>query len=168
MEAIQQLTTANSGLVALILFGVAVTGLVLAAMTFVRLGRVTGRFQSITAASGETAEGDAADSLGLLLKTVQSNQRRIADIDSLIQQTIDEARSHLQHIGMVRFDAFDGLAGQQSYSMCLLDANRNGVLTTSLVGNDYSRSYAVEIREGVAPRKLSDEERQALQASLAA
>jgi len=60
------------------------------------------------------------------------------------------------------------VAGQQSYSLCLLDANNDGVVLSSLVGTNFSRGYAVEIRSGEAQRKLGDEEAKALAEALAA
>ena len=34
------------------------------------------------------------------------------------------------------------------YSLCLLDDNRNGLIISSLVGNNFSRGYAIEIKDG--------------------
>jgi hypothetical protein len=50
----------------------------------------------------------------------------------------------------------------------MLDDLRNGVLITSLVGREFSRSYAVEVKDGQPSRKLGDEETAALQKALEA
>ena len=79
-----------------------------------------------------------------------------------IDVMVEENKKHFKRIGLVRYDAFDGIAGQQSYSLCILDDNKNGYVLSNLVGRDFSRSYAIEIANGEAPRKLGQEEGEAL------
>jgi hypothetical protein len=126
-------------------------------MVYIRLQAVTRPFSWI---SGQW-DGDT-DSLPALLQTVEKNAKGIEGLNSAIAAMTDENRKHFKHIGLVRYDAFDGVAGQQSYSLCLLNDLKNGFVLTNLVGRDFSRSYAIEISGGEAPRKLGAEEAQAL------
>jgi hypothetical protein len=111
--------------------------------------------------------GDASsvDTLPALLRAVENNQQDIIALKSAVEAANLEARTHFKRLGIVRYNAFDGVAGQQSYSLCLLDENQNGILISNLVGTNFSRGYAVEIRSGQPARPLGEEESQALTAA---
>jgi len=64
---------------------------------------------------------------------------------------------------LVRYDAYDNIAGSQSFSFALLDRRHTGLILTSLVGRDGGRLYVKLIHEGVSSVPLSDEETTALQ-----
>ncbi len=132
----------NVGIFQLLIGVVAILALVLALTGFVRLKAITRRFAWITGGSDETGGAES------------------------LPRIVAENQSHLKRIGLVRFDAFEGIAGQQSYSLCVLDDKGNGVLLSNLVGRDFSRSYAIEISAGQAPRKLGEEESRALHLAL--
>lgn len=136
---------------------VCLVALVLAVVNTMRLSRVDRRFPWLA-----NPESTSVDSLAALLRTVEANARDITEVKNMVGEVVSDGRQHFKHVGLVRYDAFDGLAGQQSYSLCLLDDDHNGVLLSSLVGNNFNRSYAVEIKEGSAQRKLGDEETKAL------
>jgi hypothetical protein len=67
---------------------------------------------------------------------------------------------------VVRFDAFQDTAGQQSFAVALLDNRGNGVVITSLFGRSESRCYAKPVVKGESPFPLSDEERAAIRQAL--
>lgn len=161
MENLNSLISQNIGVVAIALGGMALIALLLAAGATSRLRSLAGRFAWVT------GDGSGSpDTLDALLKTVVSNQRTIGVINSTLEKAIEDARGHIRRIGMVRYDAFEGIAGHQSFSLCMLDDLRNGVLITSLVGREFSRSYAVEVKDGQPSRKLGDEETAALRKAL--
>jgi hypothetical protein len=151
----------NAGVVVVLLGLVAVAALAVAVLAFARLQSVTRPFAWL---SGQW-DGEV-DSLPALLQTVEKNAKDIEEVQAAIERMTVENRAHFKRIGMVRYDAFDGVAGQQSYSLCLLDDNHNGFVLSNLVGRDFSRSYAVEIAAGQAPRKLGQEEGQALELAM--
>jgi len=148
----------NAGVFAAVIGLVAVAALAVAVVAFFRLQSVTRPFAWL---SGQW-DGEI-DSLPALLQTVEKNSKRVEEIQAAIDQIVVENQAHFKRIGLVRYDAFDGVAGQQSYSLCLLDDNRNGFVLSNLVGRDFTRSYAIEILAGEAPRKLGQEESQALE-----
>jgi hypothetical protein len=143
-----------------LLTGVAVAGLVIGLLAFFRLRAISRRFSWVT---GQNP--DAVDTLPSLLRSVENSQREIAGLKSAFEAASIEGRTHFKRLGIVRYNAFDGVAGQQSYSLCLLDENRNGILISNLVGTNFSRGYAVEIKAGQPARPLGDEESQALEAA---
>jgi hypothetical protein len=143
-----------------LLTGMALAGLVIGLLAFFRARAISRRFRWVT---GQSA--DAVDTLPALLRSAEDAQREIASLKSALESATIEGRTHFKRLGIVRYNAFDGVAGQQSYSLCLLDENRNGILISNLVGTNFSRGYAVEIKSGQPARPLGDEESRALEAA---
>lgn len=83
-------------------------------------------------------------------------------IDS-IDQKIDKC---VQNISITRYKAFDDVGSDLSFSLALLDANKDGVIITSIYGRNESTMYAKPIDKGISRYDLSDEEKQTLQAAL--
>ena len=71
-------------------------------------------------------------------------------------------RSALRFQGLVRYDAYRDMGGQQSWSIALLDADQNGAVVTSLHARDHARVYMKELVRGVPGQRLSPEEERAV------
>lgn len=67
-----------------------------------------------------------------------------------------------QKMGLVRYDAFNQMGGQLSYSLALLDENDNGFIINSVHSTEGCYSYSKEIRNGDNSISLSAEEEEAL------
>lgn len=67
-----------------------------------------------------------------------------------------------QRIGMVRYDAFPDVGGEQSFSVAFMDAEGNGLALTGLHSRHDVRIYAKPLVGGVSSITLTDEERQAI------
>ncbi len=158
LENLNQMILQNLGVLIVVLSVVAFAALALAIANFTRTRAVLSRFAWITKQSNE----DTPDSLATLLNAVKNNARTLDELRVMHDDAVQESHSHFKRVGLVRYDAFDGVAGQQSYSLCLLNERRNGVLISSLVGSNFSRGYAIEIKSGEAARKLGEEEKNAL------
>lgn len=76
-------------------------------------------------------------------------------------------RNCLQRVGVVRYDAFPDVGGQQSFSVALLDAEGNGLVLSSLHSRHDVRVYAKPVAAFASPITLSDEEREAISQSRA-
>ncbi|MFH1754115.1 MAG: DUF4446 family protein [Candidatus Latescibacterota bacterium] len=111
-------------------------------------------------------KGSADEMLAGLLRAVEENRTDIHQVSSDLTKLTHRSRSFVQHSAVVRYDAFEDIGGKQSFSLCLLDDLKNGYLLTYLTGRNSARSYVVEIANGEAPRKLSNEEKQSLGAAL--
>lgn len=69
----------------------------------------------------------------------------------------------IQKIGLVKYDAFFDMRGQQSYIIALLDQRENGFIINSFYSREGNYSYMKEIKEGVCSLELSPEEEEALE-----
>ena len=72
------------------------------------------------------------------------------------------AKKSVQKVGVVRFNAFDGVGSDLSYAIALLDAQNDGVILTSIFGRDESRCYAKPVIGGTSSYSLAEEEKSAL------
>lgn len=80
---------------------------------------------------------------------------------------IDTALAHaVRNVALVRYDAFDDMAGRMSFSLALLDDNGDGLTLTSIAGRDDTRVYAKGIRGARSDHELSPEEDQAITAAI--
>lgn len=147
----------NGNTIVLLVGALGVVGIVIGVLALVRLRAISGRFAWVTG-----KDASSVDTLPTLLAAVESSQRDIQTLQTEFKLASIEARTHFKRMSIVRYNAFDGVAGQQSYSLCLLDENQNGILISNLVGTNFSRGYAVEVKSGEPARPLGEEEKEAL------
>jgi len=95
---------------------------------------------------------------------IQTN-RDINDIKrdiNLFEQNINNIETKLafsiQKIGFLRYNAFDDMGSELSYSIAILDNFQNGFILTSIFGRENSVSYAKPIKNGNSSIPLSAEE----------
>ena len=124
-----------------------------------RLRRLEKRYQRLL---GAESHGDAQE---LLLDFMGRVERLSSSLDAT-QGRLDmlEAASvgHVQHVGVVRYDAFDDVGGALSFSLALLDGAKNGVVITSMAGRYETRMYAKAVTAGRSAHALSKEETEAI------
>ena len=100
---------------------------------------------------------------------------RIQDIEELKKSTAalqaecsrleTDSRTHIQKMGVVRFNAFDNTGSDLSFSVALLDAADAGVVLSGIYGREESRVYAKPVAKGESTYLLTKEEKQALEAA---
>lgn len=71
-----------------------------------------------------------------------------------------------QKMGLVKYDAFQQMGGQLSFSLCLLDDNNNGFIINSVHSTEGCYSYTKEIKAGESSIDLGEEEEEALSIAL--
>ena len=121
-------------LLAVVALLLALAALVLAFLTWLRIR--------------PTAEADLpADVLGL--------RREVAALRK-------EAGGALRHLAVVRYDAFEEMGGQLSWSLALLDDGGDGVVLTSIRGRNEARTYAKSVTSWRSDQELSPEETEAI------
>lgn len=81
---------------------------------------------------------------------------------------LDESAKRLKgNIGLVRYNAIGERASDMSFSLALLDENRDGVVISSLFSHQgQSYIYAKPVEKGDSSYRLSKEEKQAIQQAI--
>ena len=101
-------------------------------------------------------------SLEKLLKGVDENREFIRGQAGDISMILERIDKCYLGTGVVKYNAFEDIGGMQSYSICLLTREKNGMILTNLVGRNSTRGYALEVKEGTPSRDLSEEEKESL------
>lgn len=76
------------------------------------------------------------------------------------------SKADIQKVGFVKFNSFKEAGGDNSFSLVLLDGNKNGIIITSLHARERTRLYIKDVNSGKVNIKLSDEEEKALKKAL--
>jgi len=96
---------------------------------------------------------------------VQEASERMDDRMARAERRIDQS---VAYRALIRYDAYGEMSGRQSTSIALLDANRSGLVLSSIHHRDQARLYAKEVREGKPELELSPEEDEAIRRALEA
>lgn len=141
--------------------------LVLAGLAFITCIGLAIRLRALSKPLAKVRDSqDTAAMVTSILHTIDSAESKIESLTDALNTHVADSKHFIKHVGLVRYDAFEDIAGQQSYSLCLLDSHKNGLLMTYLTSKSTTRSYAVNVAAGEASRKLGDEERRALDEAL--
>jgi biopolymer transport protein ExbB/TolQ len=133
--------------------------LILVIVQTVRLSKLSKRYKKFM--SGKNANSLEKDIVGLYEdnKFVKASmEKNKKDIQNLYRKL----ESAYQKIGIVKYDAFDQMGGQLSFSLALLDENDNGFILNSVHSTEGCYSYTKEIKNGLCDISLGDEEKKAL------
>ena len=79
-----------------------------------------------------------------------------------VQMVLDHLDNTYQKVGLVKYDAFNQMGGQLSFSLALLDENNNGFIINSVHSSEGCYSYTKEIKLGQCAIDLGSEEAEAL------
>ena len=88
-------------------------------------------------------------------------ERRVDTLEELV-------RSSLARVAVIHFDAFEKTGQGLSWCVAILDRNNNGVVFSSICGQETERSYVKPIEDGRVSEKykLTREEEQALKKAM--
>jgi hypothetical protein len=105
-----------------------------------------------------------------LEKTILDHTKNIKELDKDIQdlfgisnQIHDLAKKSIHKVGVVRFNPFKDLGGDQSFSVALLDGENSGLVLSALHTREGNRIYSKPVEKGQAVKyPLTDEEQEAI------
>jgi len=89
-------------------------------------------------------------------------EEKIKDAFSKIKNLEDICEITIQKVGVVRFNPFNDLGGNQSFAVALLDGKNNGFIISSLFVSDGNRVYTKAVKLGKSEHSLSNEEVEAI------
>ncbi|RYD02445.1 hypothetical protein N752_24250 [Desulforamulus aquiferis] len=94
------------------------------------------------------------------VKSLEETNKNLMREQEILKEQIAQG---LHNPGLVRFNAFDNMGSDLSFSLALLDRRGDGVILTGLYGRDETRLYAKPIRKGSSDYSLTEEEQKAVQ-----
>ena len=139
---------------------------VLIVILFVRQSRLMKKqARLLRGVSGESME----EMLHNYADTAHATENRIEQALTQNARNANALQYCLQNVGVVRYDAFGDVGGDQSFSVALLDAQSTGVILTGLHGRQSTRLYTKSVEKGQSVQiPLTDEEKQAVALASAA
>ncbi len=101
-----------------------------------------------------------------LLEQVQLLEERYRKLAEELKEFKQDMDTALTKVGVIRFNPFQEIGGDQSFSIALLNQKNNGVVITSHYTREGNRVYAKPIKNGVSEYPLSVEEKEVLEQTL--
>jgi hypothetical protein len=160
--------TDPAGIAALSAAALALIALLVTCVLALRMRRLRAAQQVVLGASGR--DDLVAHAAGLQEAFMQLNDR-IEEMAARLDERMGRAEERLDgaiaYRALVRYDAYGELSGHQSASLALLDAERNGVVLSSIAHRDTARLYCKQVVDGRGEHLLSPEEDEAIRRALA-
>ena len=109
---------------------------------------------------------EVADLEGVIfeqIKRLRQNEKNLKEIEKFCQNLEKIAQKSIQKIGVIRFNPFKDMGGNQSFSIALLDAFDSGLVISSLFTREGTRIYTKPIQQGSSKYPLTEEEKEAIE-----
>jgi hypothetical protein len=160
--------TDPAGIAALSAGALALLALLATGVLAARLRRLRAAQQAVL---GPLGREDLVDHAARLHEAFAQLHDRVEEVAGRLEERMGEAEERLDgaiaYRALVRYDAYGELSGHQSASLALLDAERNGVVLSSIAHRDTARLYCKQVVDGRGEYLLSPEEDEAIRRALA-
>lgn len=97
-----------------------------------------------------------------LLNYFEVLDRKFQKISTELENIKKQNQFSIQKIGIVRFNPYKEIGGNQSFSIALLNGQNDGLVITSLYYREGNRFYGKSIENGGSQYSLSKEEQLAI------
>ncbi len=109
-------------------------------------------------------EQSLAAVLKQFVEDIEQARKNVQLHDERIKKLEKQTETHIQKIGLVRFNPFHDTGGDQSFILALLDANKTGIVISGLFARSGMRWYVKHVEEGKGKEhELSEEEKKAVE-----
>lgn len=163
MDQILAIINSYNTLITLVAVGLALLALLLWLINSWRTGRMLKKYKKLI--NGMEAE-NFEETLEAHMDAVNKALLKTREVESYYRVIKKMAENSVQHVGLVRFNAFSNTGSDLSFAVALLDHHGDGVVLSSIYGRNESHAYAKPVSKGVSSYNLSDEEREAINKAL--
>lgn len=158
-----ELTLEELTLALAIVAGVALLCFLLVLILMIRLRRVRREYMLLR---GEDGDHDLLATVGESVGRTREIEQKFSSVTNAQEDLASVGRLAIQRFAVVRYDAFEDMGGQLSFSAALLDDYGDGIVITSINGRTETRTYAKSVRGMKSQHNLSDEERASIEAAV--
>ncbi len=127
-----------------------------------RIKAFSSRYQDLLKISEALAATPDQAALHPLVTRLDSHEARLNSIDEQQRALVTVLGHSVQGLGVVRYSAFEGIGGDQSFSVALVDSVGRGTILTGLHGGENMRVYAKPLSNWRSSYSLSADEQRAL------
>jgi len=104
-----------------------------------------------------------AEVLDKIISDLKNSDQKISDLVKKTDELEKIGLTHIQKVGLLRFNPFAEVGGDQSFVFALLDEENNGIVMTSMTSRTGTRWYGKTVRDGMGvEHELSKEEKEAI------
>jgi hypothetical protein len=111
-------------------------------------------------------DGDVYGLLQSLTGTSGQHTMSIEQMETRLVELEDRLPYAISYVGVVAYNAFGNIAGQQSRSIALLNQRGDGIVITLLASREETLFFTKQVAEGVGTEVLSPEELAAVDRAL--
>lgn len=123
-----------------------------------RLKAMETRYEKMLALAEEADQATIVQ----LLTRLESREAQVEQVVAVVNRMAAVLPRTVQGYGMVRYNAYENVAGDQSFSVAWVDAAGNGVLLSGLHSRANTQVYAKPLRAWQSTYSLSAEDRHAI------
>ena len=129
-------------------------------MKYNRLKRTYSSFMK--GKDGKTLEERVMEIFG----KIEEARKESDNIREEIRNIEKKIKKHYQKVGIVRYNAFEGMEGNLSFALTVQDENDNGWLFDSMNTERENHNFIKEIIKGESYIELTDEEKESLERAI--
>jgi hypothetical protein len=107
----------------------------------------------------EKKEPENIEEILVKFRKLEDNFKNVSEELEVLKK---QSKFNIQKLGIIRFNPFREVGGDQSFSLALLDDNDTGAVMTSHYTRKENRIYGKPIKNGKSEYPLSDEEQEAI------
>lgn len=108
-------------------------------------------------------KSEQPENLEDILDWIRKLEKKIEKISQELKNLKKESNFFIKKVGIVRYNPFSEIGGNQSFSIALLNENNDGIIITSLFTREGNRVYGKPIKNGQSEYLLSKEEKEAIE-----
>ena len=116
---------------------------------------------------GRDGREDILEAVSRQIEEVRGLRGDIRHLAAELQRLSEAFRGALQRFAVYRYDAFEDMGGQLSFSAAILNDHGDGLVISCINGRQEARTYAKPIARATSPYNLSPEEQEAIRLALA-
>lgn len=138
--------------------------MILLLLLFVRQRRVVKNIKMI---GEKAAEGNLPHIINQSYESINKLNDEIEQLNNYYSKLFRLTNNNLQNVGLVRYNAFQEMGGSLSFTLALLNNQKDGLILTSINGRNDHRLFVKQLSAGISKdQPLTDEETQAIAEAL--
>ncbi|MDD2274543.1 MAG: DUF4446 family protein [Candidatus Pacebacteria bacterium] len=92
-------------------------------------------------------------------RKIEELELRIEELSLEIDKMQKESELYIQKAKLIRYNPFNEMGGDQSFTLALLNKSNDGIVITSIFNQEKSRVFGKELSKGKSTHCLSTEEK---------
>lgn len=111
----------------------------------------------------KTDERDIRKKFEEILQEISGFGLKLNSLNGKVEGLYKESFGHIQKIKLLRYNPYEDVGGDQSFTIALLDGRKNGIVITSMHTRSGTRVFAKQVLEGKSGKHhFSKEEEQVI------